>query len=200
MHIPNTEIDPISLREYGRNMQNLIRRIKHVSDKEARNTYTKALVPLMRIINPHFHHNTNSSEKIWHDIFFVADYSLDVTAPYPIPHQPSLQAKPASVPYMDKPLKYKRYGRHMLTALEQVKHLTDQAQVEQLLLQIAKWILTFHRKHSGIEDILRYFRDVVGKSALPDLTLIRQKLQESTPSHKHGKHQPKRYFRKKRKS
>lgn len=200
MDIPNANIDPISLREYGRNIQNLMRRIRQVPEKEARTAYAKALIPLMRIVNPTIQQHNKSPEKIWHDIFSIADYNLDVVSPYPIPTNSSLTKKPTPIPYMKQPFKYKRYGRNILATLEKVKKITDKAHAELILFQMAKWILTFHKKHTGTEDILYYFRDVIGKNALPDLALVKQKIQEFTPPNKNGKNQTKRYFRKRRKS
>jgi hypothetical protein len=43
----NTEREHLTLREYGRNVQNLVKFIKQEEDKEKRNKYAKLLVELM---------------------------------------------------------------------------------------------------------------------------------------------------------
>lgn len=199
MYIQDNQIDPLELREYGRNVQNLMRRIQQEPDKERRSEYIKALAPLMIAVNPQLYHNAASIEKVWHDIFVMTDYELDVDVPHQAPKKPSPSDKPVVLPYMKGSLKHKRYGRNILTALEAMKGMDDKAYVEFILVQIAKWILAYHKKNNEIDSILYYFQDVLGKAALPDLAPIKKQLQEFTTHHKNVKYTQKRYFKKRKK-
>ena len=195
------EMEPLALREYGRNVQNLMLRIQQEPNQAKRTEYVKALVPLMIAVNPQLHHNAASLEKVWHDIFVLADYDLEVDdLPHQAPKKPTPEDKKSiALPYMKSSLKHRRYGRNILTALQAVKEVKDQAYVEFVLVHIAKWILTYHKKNNEIDSILYYFQDVMGKKALPDVMPIRKKLQAFTPHHKPAKYTQKRYFRKRKK-
>ncbi|MEM9894788.1 MAG: DUF4290 domain-containing protein, partial [Bacteroidota bacterium] len=48
----NTQRAHLKLREYGRNVQNLVAHIKSITDKEERNKKAVTLVELMKLINP----------------------------------------------------------------------------------------------------------------------------------------------------
>ena len=48
----NTERSHLKLREYGRNVQNLVEHLKGIGDKEERNRKAATLVELMKSINP----------------------------------------------------------------------------------------------------------------------------------------------------
>ena len=73
----NTDRTQLKLREYGRNVQNLVSHIQNEPDKEKRNKQTTTLVELMKQVNPNL--NKDSAEydqKIWDDVFIFPVLTL----------------------------------------------------------------------------------------------------------------------------
>lgn len=190
------QLDPLLLREYGRHVQNLFRRIQQEPDKARRTAYIQALIPIMIAVNPQLKQGAATLEKVWHDIFFLADYDLDLDLERPAPNKLDESKALPKMPYMEGKLKHRRYGSHLFDILTQVKTMEDGAYAMFILLQMGKWILTFHKRGTNVNDILYYFKDVVGKDF--DWPTLRKQLQEWAPHQKHAKytkHPQKRYFR-----
>ncbi|MEM7361448.1 MAG: DUF4290 domain-containing protein [Bacteroidota bacterium] len=193
----DAQLDPLLLREYGRNVQNLFRRIQQEPDRVKRTAYIKALVPIMIAVNPQLKYGGATLEKVWHDIFYMADYELDIDLTRPVPEKPTSETNLVTMPYMEGKLKYRRYGRHLLHILEEVKAMENIEYATFILLQMGKWLLNFHRKGNNVDDILYYFKDVTRQDI--DWSLLRKQLQDFSPYQKHTKYTQKRYFRKRNK-
>ncbi len=104
---------PIILKEYGRNVQNIAAYIQTVSDREKRTLYAKALIDLMRQINPALNESQDTMQKLWDDLYIMSEFKLDVDGPYPKPDENILYKKPRKLPYNTNRLYYKHYGRNV---------------------------------------------------------------------------------------
>ena len=125
MYRTDFSLNPIVLKEYGRNVQELVRHITRIPNKEARTIYAKSLMPLMKAVNPSVHNNATPQEKIWHDLFVISDYKLDVDVTYAMPAKPAAKKKHTKIPYIQKLSRHRRYGRNILATVSQVKQLDD---------------------------------------------------------------------------
>jgi hypothetical protein len=61
----NTMRPPLILKEYGRNVQNLVAHIKKIEDKEKRSEMARTLVELMKLINPAAKETQETAQKLW---------------------------------------------------------------------------------------------------------------------------------------
>ena len=108
----NTEREHLTLREYGRNVQNLVKFIKEEEDKDKRNKHAKLLVELMKAVNPELSKEASEyAQKVWDDLFIISKFDLDVEGPFPIPEATILDKKPEKVPYQSNNIKFRHYGR-----------------------------------------------------------------------------------------
>ena len=74
----NTQKAPVILKEYGRNVQMLVDYLNSIKDRDKRNISAKALVDLMKQINPSVKEGSEDTQKLWDDLFIMSDFKLDV--------------------------------------------------------------------------------------------------------------------------
>ena len=106
----HTQKEPLILAEYGRHIQEMVNQTKAIEDKTERSKAANAVVQIMTQLNPTFKDNEELQHKLWDDLFIMANYELDIDAPYSMP-----QAKETivaeKIDYPDHDLTYKHYGK-----------------------------------------------------------------------------------------
>ena len=149
----NTQRDHLKLREYGRNVQNLVAVIKNEKDKEKRSQHAATLVELMKLINPNLNKDTEDyDQKIWDDIFIISEFDMDVDSPYTRPEPSLLDKKPKRVPYSSNQIKYKHYGRSIELLIEKAIQLEDPQEKEGAVIVIGKLMKSFF--HTWNKDLI----------------------------------------------
>src|SRR5574343_584906 len=103
----NTTRPSLLYSEYGRNIQNMVKYIKTLENKEDRNKHALAVIDLMGFLNPHLRDVADFKHKLWDHLFIIADFDLDVDSPYPIPSKEFLDTKPQRITYPSNKIKYK---------------------------------------------------------------------------------------------
>ncbi len=153
----NTSRAHLKLREYGRNVQNLVAHIKQESDKEKRNAHAATLVELMKQVNPNLNKDTDEyDQKIWDDVFIISDFDLDVDSPFTKPEPSVLDRKPERINYFSNEIKYKHYGRSIELLIEKAIALEDPKEKEGAVIVIGKLMKSFFQtwNKDSIEDEL----------------------------------------------
>ncbi|MFT4834751.1 MAG: hypothetical protein ACJAVY_002350 [Marinoscillum sp.] len=151
----NTQRPHLNLREYGRNVQNLVAHIKNTEDKEKRNKYAALLVELMKMINPELSKEANEyTQKVWDDLFIISNFDLDVESPFPIPESTILDRRPDRIRYQSNRIKYRHYGRSVEVLIENAMKLEDPKEVEGAVIAIGRLMKTFYQNwnRETIED------------------------------------------------
>jgi hypothetical protein len=149
----NTQRDHLKLREYGRNVQNLVAVIKSETDKEKRSQHAATLVELMKLINPNLNKDTDDyDQKIWDDIFIISEFDMDVDSPHTQPEPSLLDKKPKRVPYSSNQIKYKHYGRSIELLIEKAIQLEDPQEKEGAVIVIGKLMKSFF--HTWNKDLI----------------------------------------------
>jgi len=140
----NTSREPMKLREFGRNVQNLAEFVNAQESKEERTKYAEALVELMKQVVPSAKDNQEGNQRLWDDLYILADLKLDVDGPYPIPEAKVLDKKPHKIGYSDNDIHFRHYGRNIVHMVEQAKLLEDPEDKEAAVFQIARLMKSFH--------------------------------------------------------
>ena len=121
----NTHREKMTLPEYGRLVQKLVEDVKAIPDREKRSSQAKAVVKVMEILNPAVHQQENWEHTLWDNLFIMADYDLDIDAPYPVPQKKEIEAVPRVVPIQKKPIKATHYGRNIESIIELIAKEAD---------------------------------------------------------------------------
>jgi len=140
----NTSQPPLILREYGRNVQKLVKYLKTIEDKEKRTAYAHTLIDLMRQVTPSFKETQETTQKLWDDLFIMADFELDVESPYPVPEPEVLTKKPKRLDYLSNRIKFKHYGRNIELLVKEAAAKEDPQEREDAIIYIGKLMKSFY--------------------------------------------------------
>jgi hypothetical protein len=142
MHEYNTSRKKLFLKEYGRNIQNLVTHINTIENKALRTRYAQAILKLMGTLSSNGKH-IEYMQKRWDDLFIISDYRLDIDGNHVMPSREGLIKQPKRLEYHKQPIKYKHYGRHIELLVQKVVEITDPAIQGQAIIGIAKLIKNF---------------------------------------------------------
>lgn len=161
----NTERQQLTLREYGRNVQNLVAHIKTIEDKEKRNRMAATLVELMKMINPEFSKDAQEyTQKVWDDLFIISKFDLDVESPFPIPEATILDRKPDRMKYQSNEIKFRHYGRNIEILIQNAIAMEDPDEKEAAIIAIGKlmksFYLTWNKDNIEDEQVLKNIKQL----------------------------------------
>ncbi len=109
----NATRDNLIQKEYGRNIQKLVKYVKSIEDRNERTSYAYTLVELMKQINPAMKESPEYNQKVWDDLYIISEFDLDVDGPYKMPEKGSIGKRPQPMPYNNYAIKIKHYGRNI---------------------------------------------------------------------------------------
>ena len=109
MTIPdyNTQRPQIILKEYGRNVQKLVEHIRSIPSKEKRTEMAYTLIELIKQLTPTIKDQPENPQRVWDDLYIIADFNLDINSPYPVPERDILFKKPDKVDYPQSQVRFK---------------------------------------------------------------------------------------------
>jgi hypothetical protein len=174
------------VKEYGSNVQKLADYIKGIEDKEKRTLYAHILVELMRQIHPHMKDNQDYSNKLWDDLYIMAQFELEVDSPYPAPSIDVLGRQPLTVEYNQNNLKFRHYGRNIELLIEKAintENEEDKLAFVSYLYRLMRSFYSSWNKDNPEEHIIYQHLDLLSRGQLEkELNAIRENgLVESTP-------------------
>lgn len=184
----NTERNQLLMPEYGRHIQQLVEHCKSLATKEERNEMALAIVEFIGQRNPHLRDEENYKHKLWDHLYILANYELDVDAPYPFPTREELAQKPKKMEYPKLQGDYKFYGKSILQLIEKAIELEEGDEKEALIEVIAnnmkKSYNVYNKEHVQDEVIFRHLKEL-SENRL-DLTSI-DSLEKSRIYHSNNK-------------
>lgn len=133
----NTTRGPMFISEYGRNIQKMIEYITTIEDRDKRTRVTKFIVNVMAQMHPQIRESGDYKHKLWDHLFIISDFKLDVDSPYPPPSPLTLSAKPEVIPYHDKEIMFKHYGKNIVRMIEKAIAYEDGPEKDTLVAAIA---------------------------------------------------------------
>lgn len=174
----NTSIPPIILKEYGRNVQKLVNYLKTIEDTEERTTQAHSLISLMRQIIPTVKETSETSQRLWDDLYIMADFDLELDSPYPKPLPEILNKKPERMRYSTNRIKYKHYGKNIELLIKEAINKTDPQDREDAIIYIGKLMKSFYgswnKEVSDDEVILDNIKTISGGELTIDLEKVQQ--------------------------
>lgn len=173
MYDYNTIRSPLILKEYGRNIQQLMEQIATIKDKAVRTQKAHNMVKLMEVINP----NAESLQKRWDDLFILSDYKLDIDSPHPKPiKRASSQQHYVHMPFMQL-IRYKYYGRHMESLLKKITTLPTLKEQQQMLITVGKLMRrfssTWNNDYISNERMIQDIKRILPDGTTLDVEIIR---------------------------
>ena len=145
------------LREYGRNVQDLVNYISKVEDRSERTRLSQLLINLMAKLNPQLRDTQDYQQKLWNHLFVMSGSTLDVDAPYPLSAMEYLNDKPQRMEYATETPVFKHYGTNVELLIQKATELEDEKEREAAIISIGKLMKTLYKsynKDSITDDII----------------------------------------------
>lgn len=173
----NTERGQIIISEYGRNMQEMIRHLMEIEDRQKRTEAANFIISVMAQMNPQVKQTDDYIHKLWDHLYIISDYQLDVDSPFPAPEPMNVISRPEHVGYQNHNIKYGHYGYYMAKMIEIASEHEDEEMRQALAFSIANQMKRNYMEWSGnqvndqqIIDDLKAMSN--GRLVLPDETKL----------------------------
>ncbi len=157
MEASTTFKQDLLLREYGRNVQDLVKYILTIEDRAERTRLAHLLINLMSKLNPQLRDIQDAQQKLWNHLYVMSNSKLDVDAPFPLSAMEYLNDKPQRMVYpLDTP-KIRHYGKNVELLIQRATELEDEKEREAAIVSIGKLMKTLYRsynKDSITDDII----------------------------------------------
>lgn len=168
----NTERDLLIIREYGRNVQKMVKYALTIDDEAKRTRLAYIIVSVMQQINPNPNPNEEYYIKLWNHLNIISGYKLNIDFPYEVLTEEKHNKKPERIPYRDDDIKFKFYGRNMEKALNEIADMEPGEKRTQLLINAANQLkvkyITWNKDIVNDEMIAAHILKITnGKLLLP---------------------------------
>ena len=158
----NTDLTPLIISEYGRNIQKMVDFAITVEDKEERNKVARAIIDVMGQLNPHLRDVNDFKHKLWDHLFVISKFKLDVDSPYPKPSPETFTSKPKNVAYPRNNIRFKHYGKVVEDMIQKAIEMPDgdmkDAFVENIANVMKSFYITWNKDNVGDELILEQLK------------------------------------------
>jgi hypothetical protein len=140
----NTQRPSIILKEYGRNVQKLVEYIRSLPSKEKRTELAYTLIELIKQLTPTMKDQPENPQRVWDDLYIIANFNLDVNSPYPVPEPGILFKKPEKVHYPQSQVRFKHYGKNIEKLVKEALKLEDPQERQDAIIYLGKLMKTFY--------------------------------------------------------
>ncbi|MCC6252158.1 MAG: DUF4290 domain-containing protein [Bacteroidia bacterium] len=157
----NTDLSPLIIPEYGRNIQKMVNYAITIKDRDERNKAALAIIDVMGQLNPHLRDVVDFKHKLWDHLFVISKFQLDVDSPYPKPNPETFNTKPQQVAYPRNNIKYKHYGKvvedMIQSAIEMEEGEMKDAFLEIIANIMKSFYITWNKDNVSDEVIVEQF-------------------------------------------
>ncbi|HRK55159.1 MAG TPA: DUF4290 domain-containing protein [Cyclobacteriaceae bacterium] len=140
----NTQREQIKLKEYGRNVQKLVNYIRTIPDKDKRTEMSTTLIELIKQLAPSVKEAFENPQRIWDDLYIIADFNFDINSPYPVPNPETVFKKPQAMAYPQSRVRYRHYGKNIEKLIVEAMAKEDAKEREDAVIYLGKLMKTFH--------------------------------------------------------
>lgn len=140
----NTQREQIKLKEYGRNVQKLVNYIRTIPDKDKRTEMSTTLIELIKQLAPSVKEAFENPQRIWDDLYIIADFNFDINSPYPVPNPETVFKKPQTMDYPQSRVRYRHYGKNIEKLIVEAMAKEDAKEREDAVIYLGKLMKTFH--------------------------------------------------------
>ncbi|NJM24255.1 MAG: DUF4290 domain-containing protein [Bacteroidia bacterium] len=174
----NTQRPAIILKEYGRNVQKLIEYIRKNPDKEKRTELAYALIELIKQLTPSLKEQPENPQRLWDDLYIIADFNLDINSPFPVPDRDIVFKKPRRMDYPQSNIRFKHYGKNIEKLVKEALKKEDPQEREDAIIYLGKLMKTFYSNWNKetLDDsvILKDIQEMSGGALKMTLEKVRE--------------------------
>ena len=138
----NTEREKLKITEYGRNVLKMVEHLKEIPDKAKRSEQAIAVVKTMELLNPGVKAAEDWEHKLWDQLYIIAEFDLDIDAPYPCPVKEEFETRPVPLPMKGTKIKASHYGRNIEGIIDLISKEPDGEMKTTLIRSLANYMRT----------------------------------------------------------
>jgi hypothetical protein len=174
----NTQREAIILKEYGRNVQKLIAYLRTVTDKDKRTELAYTLLELIKQLAPVAKEAHENPQRMWDDLYIIANFNLDVNSPFPIPDPATVFKKPMRMEYPQSDVRYKHYGKNIEHLVKEAVKKESPEDRKDAAIYLGKLMKTFYGNWNKetLDDsvIVRDLKNMSGGQLSVDIDKVRE--------------------------
>jgi hypothetical protein len=174
----NTDRPQIILKEYGRNVQKLVEYIRGIPSKEKRTELAYTLIELIRQLTPIVVEQPENPQRVWDDLYIIANFNLDINCPFPEPSREILFKKPERVEYPKGQVRFKHYGKNIEKLVKEALKIDDPQERQDAIIYLGKLMKTFYGNWNKetLDDsvILKDIQDMSGGALNMTIEKVRE--------------------------
>lgn len=125
------------MREYGRNVQNMVQQALAEEDLEKRTAICHGIMKLMERLRPAIRQEEDYKHKLWDHLNIIGDYNLNIEMPYDVPDRETIEARPERLVYPQSRIKRKHYGKNLEALIQKCIETEDPEKREEFKMLIA---------------------------------------------------------------
>ncbi len=133
----NTTREGLVIREYGRNVQNLVSYAMSIEDRNKRTKLAYIIISVMQQVNPSTSINDEYYKKLWNHLYAISEYKLDIDYPYEVKKHEEPDHTKTHMEYKENNIIYKFYGKNTELVLQVLCEKEEGEERDQLLLIMA---------------------------------------------------------------
>lgn len=150
----NSMREDLIIPEYGRSIHQMIEHCKSIADKDERSKCAAAIVSIMGSVVAQEGNKEEAQHKLWNQLHVMAQYELDVEAPFPKPEPAEKESAPADMDYPKAQSRSGHFGKTTLDLIEACKGMEEGDEKTILVVKLAnlmkRHFLTWNR--NTVED------------------------------------------------
>lgn len=161
----NTQMKPLVMPEYGRNIQSMIDYCQTIEDRDERTRCAYKIIASMANLFPELKSGGEYSHKLWDHLAIMSDFKLDIDYPCEIIRPDYLKSNPDPLHYSTGELRRRQYGRTVEAMIAKASEMEEGDERNELIGLIANQMkkLLMSVNKDGVEDV-RIFRDMAEMS------------------------------------
>jgi Domain of unknown function (DUF4290) len=140
----NSQRPDIILKEYGRNVQKLVEYLRTIPDIEKRTEMASTLIELIKQLTPSIKDQPDNPQRLWDDLYIMANFNLDINNPYPVPLPDVIFKKPMKMSYPKNDVRFKHYGKNIEKLVKEALKKDDPQEREESIIYLGKLMKTFY--------------------------------------------------------
>lgn len=169
----NSNLKPLVMPEYGRNIQNMVDYATTIENREERQKAAQTIIDVMGNLYPYLRDVADFKHKLWDHLAIMTDFKLDIDYPYELPTRALLESKPNEIPYSEGRIKYRHYGIVVEKMIKRAAEFEEGPEKDSLVQMIAdhmkKCYLTWNKETVDDEKVMSDFIELSkGKIDVPD--------------------------------
>ena len=122
----NSQRDQLTLRQYGRTIQDMVAYCKTLDSRAQRQRCAEAIIGVMASMNPQVRQLPNYQQRLWEQLAAMADYELDIDFPCTIERPEEGDSHPAPLKYPMQRIHFRHYGHLVEASMRKLQQIEDE--------------------------------------------------------------------------